>query len=108
MYPTDKAHLKIASSTKEQLKTAQAHLEERLRDEQKMIRSQKRLVKVQELMSSEEEKKKYRHKMVCRTIFLNSRKDFVFKNVCVKKFVHMYYERLNTAPYFSSNQFEIF
>lgn len=64
IYPTDKAHLKIPSSTKEQLKIAQASLEERLKEEQKMIRNQKRLVKVQELMSSEEEKKKHRHNLV--------------------------------------------
>lgn len=64
IYPTDRAHLKIPSSTKEQLKVAQASLEERLKEEQKMIRNQKRLVKVQELMSSEEEKKKHRHKLV--------------------------------------------
>lgn len=64
IYPTDRAHLKIPSSTKDQLKIAQACLEERLKDEQKMIRNQKRLVKVQELMSSEEEKKKHRYKLV--------------------------------------------
>lgn len=64
MYPSDKAHLKISYTTKEQLKTAQAQLEERLKEEQKMIRSQKRMVKVQELMSSEEEKKKQKHKLV--------------------------------------------
>lgn len=58
----DKAHLKIPTSTKEQLKIAKHHLEERLREEQKMVRSQKRLVRVQEMMSSEEEKKKQRHK----------------------------------------------
>ncbi|XP_056643360.1 PX domain-containing protein kinase-like protein [Diorhabda carinulata] len=62
--PTDKAHLKLATSTKEQLKHAVHKIEERLRDEQKVVRSQKKLVKVQEMMSCEEEKKKQaRHKM---------------------------------------------
>lgn len=64
LLPTDKAHLKIPSSVKERLKEATAKTEERLKEEQKMVRSQKRLVKVQEMMSSEEEKKKQRQKMV--------------------------------------------
>ncbi|KAG5860742.1 hypothetical protein JTB14_010739 [Gonioctena quinquepunctata] len=63
LLPTDKAHLKIPSSTKEQLKAAVAKMEGRLIGEQKLVRSQKRLVKVQEMMSCEEEKKKHRHKM---------------------------------------------
>jgi PX domain-containing protein kinase-like protein len=64
LLPDDKAHLKIPNATKEHLKSAALQVEERLREEQKMVRSQKRLVKVQEMMSSEEEKKKQRHKMV--------------------------------------------
>lgn len=60
--PDEKGHLKIPCSTKEQLRLAQMQLEERLKEEQKMVRSQKRLVKVQEMMSSEEEKKKRKHK----------------------------------------------
>ncbi|XP_044264656.1 PX domain-containing protein kinase-like protein [Tribolium madens] len=63
LLPDDKAHLKIPNSTKEHLKVAVTQMEERLREEQKMVRSQKRLVKVQEMMSSEEEKKKQRHKL---------------------------------------------
>jgi PX domain-containing protein kinase-like protein len=63
LLPDDKAHLKIPNATKEHLKSAALQVEERLREEQKMVRSQKRLVKVQEMMSSEEEKKKQRHKM---------------------------------------------
>ncbi|KAJ8948079.1 hypothetical protein NQ318_008430 [Aromia moschata] len=59
----DKAHLKILSAVKENLKIAVAKIEERLREEQKMVRNQKRLVKVQEMMSSEEEKKKQRQKL---------------------------------------------
>lgn len=62
--PGDKAHLKIPIATKEQLKVVRSHLEERLREEQKMVRSQKKLVRVQEMMSSEEERKKQRHKKV--------------------------------------------
>lgn len=62
--PTDRAHLKIPCSTKEHIKKCQTQLEDRLKEEQKTIRSQKRLVKVQELMSSEEEKKKQKQKLV--------------------------------------------
>lgn len=64
MSPDEKYHLKISSVVKDQLRNAQVQLEERLRDEQKMVRSQKRLVKVQEMMSSEEEKKKRKQKAV--------------------------------------------
>lgn len=71
LYPDDKAHLKFSATAKEQLKNAQSQMEERLKEEQKMIRSQKRLVKVQEMMSSEEEKKKHRHKMVGLTNIKN-------------------------------------
>ncbi|CAH0550760.1 unnamed protein product [Brassicogethes aeneus] len=60
---SQKCHLKIGSSTKERLKHAIKLIEDRLTDEQKMVRSQKRLVKVQEMMSSEEEKKKQRNKL---------------------------------------------
>ncbi|GJQ76117.1 hypothetical protein Trydic_g1865 [Trypoxylus dichotomus] len=63
LQPTDRAHLKIPNSTKEQLKKGTTLLEERLREEQKMVRSQKRLVRVQEMMSSEEERKKQRSKL---------------------------------------------
>ncbi|XP_045476028.1 PX domain-containing protein kinase-like protein [Harmonia axyridis] len=59
---TEKISLKLSSSNKEKLKLVQCQIENRLKDEQKMVRSQKRLVKVQEMMSSEEEKKKQRHK----------------------------------------------
>lgn len=66
--PNEKSHLKIPTSMKELLKNHIVHMEERLRDEQKTVRSQKRLVKVQEMMSSEEEKKKQRHKLVNKKI----------------------------------------
>lgn len=69
--PTDKAHLKIPSSTKEQLKKVITKIEERLKDEQKMVRSQKRLARVQEMMSSEEEKKKHRLKLVRQSLFIH-------------------------------------
>lgn len=58
----EKVSLKLSSSIKEKLKLVKNQIENRLKDEQKMVRSQKRLVKVQEMMSSEEEKKKQRHK----------------------------------------------
>ncbi|XP_044744682.1 PX domain-containing protein kinase-like protein [Coccinella septempunctata] len=58
----EKIFFKLPSSTKEKLKLVRNQIENRLKDEQKMVRSQKRLVKVQEMMSSEEEKKKQRHK----------------------------------------------
>ncbi|KAI4467204.1 px serine/threonine kinase pxk [Holotrichia oblita] len=63
LQPSDRAHLKIPNSTKEQLKKVTSLLEERLKEEQKMVRSQKRLVRVQEMMSSEEERKKQRSKL---------------------------------------------
>lgn len=64
LLPTDKAHLKMSTSIKEHLKNVVIKIQERLKDEQKMVRSQKRLARVQEMMSSEEEKKKHRQKLV--------------------------------------------
>lgn len=64
MQPTDKAHLKIPNATKEHLKTLKTQIEDRLKEEQKLVRSQKRIARVQEMMTSEEEKKKQRHKLV--------------------------------------------
>ena len=75
LQPTDKAHLKIPSATKEQIKIFTERLEERLRGEQKVVRNQKRLVKVQEMMSSEEEKKKLKSKMVRVRLKVNILKD---------------------------------
>ncbi|KAJ8975205.1 hypothetical protein NQ317_000203 [Molorchus minor] len=60
---SDKAHFKIPSSIKEQLKSAIAKTEGRLKEEQKLVRNQKKLVKIQEMMSSEEEKKKQRQRL---------------------------------------------
>lgn len=84
LLPTDKTHLKLPCSIKEHLKNFQLQLEERLKDEQKTIRGQKRLVKVQELMSSEEEKKKQKQKLVFSTgcIFLYNASLFFY---CLQK-----------------------
>ncbi|XP_058457515.1 PX domain-containing protein kinase-like protein [Malaya genurostris] len=57
-----KPHLKFSSNAKEQLKVALQKTENRVRDEQKSVKNQKRLVRVQEMMTSEEEKKKIKHK----------------------------------------------
>lgn len=59
-----KPHLKFSSVAKEQIKMCVQKCEARLRDEQKSVKNQKRLVRVQELMSSEEEKRKIKHKNV--------------------------------------------
>uniref|UniRef100_A0A1B0D5J5 PX domain-containing protein kinase-like protein n=1 Tax=Phlebotomus papatasi TaxID=29031 RepID=A0A1B0D5J5_PHLPP len=61
---TTKPHLKWSSCAKEQLKVSLQKAEHRLKDEQKSVRNQKRLVRVQEWMSSEEEKKKIKSKAV--------------------------------------------
>lgn len=61
----DKPHFKLSSHLKDALSEATNKAESRLRDEQKVARHQKRLVRVQEMMSSEEEMKKRRHKLVC-------------------------------------------
>lgn len=58
---TSKFSLKLSNSAKEHIKLAAQKTEQRLRDEQKSVKNQKRLVRVQELMSSEEEKKKIKH-----------------------------------------------
>lgn len=60
----NKPHFKFSTISKEQLKIAVQRTEQRLRDEQKSAKNQKRLVRVQELMSSEEEKKKIKQKAV--------------------------------------------
>ncbi|XP_061401250.1 PX domain-containing protein kinase-like protein [Musca vetustissima] len=55
-------HLKLSLNAKEAIKLAIQKTENRLRDEQKSVKNQKRIVRVQELMSSEEEKRKIKHK----------------------------------------------
>lgn len=64
----EKPHFKLSSHLKEALLAAANKAEQRLRDEQKVARHQKRLVKVQEMMSSEEEMKKRKHKLVSGSI----------------------------------------
>lgn len=53
-----KPTLKLTGTAKEQLLKAAQRTELRLQNEQKATKNQKRLVKIQEMMSSEEEKKK--------------------------------------------------
>ncbi|XP_055606278.1 PX domain-containing protein kinase-like protein [Uranotaenia lowii] len=59
---SQKPHLKFSSNAKELLKVALQKTENRVRDEQKSVKNQKRLVRVQEMMTSEEEKKKIKQK----------------------------------------------
>lgn len=60
----EKPYFKLNSHLKEALHEAVNKAEQRLKDEQKVARHQKRLVKVQEMMSSEEEMKKRKQKLV--------------------------------------------
>ena len=66
----EKPHFKLSIHLKDALLDAANKAEQRLRDEQKVARHQKRLVKVQEMMSSEEELKKRKHKLVSRLIII--------------------------------------
>ncbi|XP_014204336.1 PX domain-containing protein kinase-like protein isoform X2 [Copidosoma floridanum] len=59
----EKPHFKLSSHLKDALAEATNKAELRLKDEQKVVRHQKRLIKVQEMMSSEEEMKKRKHKL---------------------------------------------
>ncbi|KMY92149.1 PX domain-containing protein kinase-like protein isoform X3 [Drosophila simulans] len=58
----EKPYFKLSLNAKELLKQAAIKSENRLRDEQKSVKNQKRIVRVQELMSSEEEKRKSKQK----------------------------------------------
>lgn len=58
------SYFKISLNAKEIIKQAVQKAENRLRDEQKSVKNQKRIVRVQELMSSEEEKRKSKQKAV--------------------------------------------
>lgn len=60
----EKPYFKLSSHLKDALVEASNKAESRLKDEQKVARHQKRLVKVQQMMSSEEEMKKRKHKLV--------------------------------------------
>ncbi|XP_053962468.1 PX domain-containing protein kinase-like protein [Anastrepha ludens] len=57
-----RTHFKLSLNAKEFLKQAAQKTELRLRDEQKSVKNQKRIVRVQEMMSSEEEKRKSKQK----------------------------------------------
>ena len=65
-----KPNLKFSTTTKDILKIAVQKTEQRLRDEQKLVKSQKRMVRVQELMTSEEEKKKQNKQKVNKQSFV--------------------------------------
>ncbi|XP_075981462.1 PX domain-containing protein kinase-like protein [Anticarsia gemmatalis] len=57
-----RTHLKFPLALKEELKAAVAGIEARLKSEQKMVRSAKREVRIQEILSSEEEIKKQKRR----------------------------------------------
>ncbi|XP_067632522.1 PX domain-containing protein kinase-like protein isoform X2 [Eurosta solidaginis] len=57
-----RTHFKLSLNAKELIKQAAQKSELRLRDEQKSVKNQKRIVRVQEMMSSEEEKRKSKQK----------------------------------------------
>ncbi|XP_017467159.1 PREDICTED: PX domain-containing protein kinase-like protein [Rhagoletis zephyria] len=57
-----RTHFKLSLNAKEILKQAAQKSDLRLRDEQKSVKNQKRIVRVQEMMSSEEEKRKSKQK----------------------------------------------
>lgn len=61
---SNKYHLKLSLNAKDAIQKAVQRAECRLRDEQKSVKNQKRIVRVQELMSSEEEKRKTKQKAV--------------------------------------------
>lgn len=60
----EKPYFKLSIHLKDVLREAASKAEQRLKDEQKVARHQKKLVKVQEMMSSEEEMKKRKQKLV--------------------------------------------
>lgn len=59
-----RSQFKLSINAKEAIKLAIQKTENRLREEQKSVKNQKRIVRVQELMSCEEEKRKSKHKAV--------------------------------------------
>lgn len=59
----EKIHLKFPIQLKEELKAAVSSAEARLKREQKLVRSAKREVRIQEILSSEEEMKKQKKRM---------------------------------------------
>ncbi|KAJ8717122.1 hypothetical protein PYW08_005521 [Mythimna loreyi] len=58
----ERVHLKFPIALKEELKIAVANMEARLKSEQKMVRSAKREVRIQEILGSEEEIKKQKRR----------------------------------------------
>lgn len=64
------SYFKISLNAKEVIKNAALKAENRLREEQKSVKNQKRIVRVQELMSSEEEKRKSKLKAVEKIIHM--------------------------------------
>ncbi|KAL0820595.1 hypothetical protein ABMA28_006438 [Loxostege sticticalis] len=59
---TARAHLKFPRALKEEIANALAHVEARLKTEQKLVRSTKREVRIQEILNSEEEMKKQKRR----------------------------------------------
>lgn len=59
----NKPQFKMTQSIKEHLRLHGQKCETRLRDEQRSVKNQKRLVRVQELMTSEEKEKKAKAKV---------------------------------------------
>ncbi|KAJ0174249.1 hypothetical protein K1T71_010395 [Dendrolimus kikuchii] len=57
-----RSHLKFPISLKDELKTAVIMMETRLRSDQKLVRSAKREVRIQEILNSEEEMKKQKRR----------------------------------------------
>ncbi|VEN48946.1 unnamed protein product [Callosobruchus maculatus] len=63
LYPGEKAHFKLSTQLKDHLRTSIEKMEARLREEQRLVRGQKRLARLQEMMSvEEEEKRKHKNK----------------------------------------------
>lgn len=84
----EKPHFKLSCHLKDALLEASNKAELRLRDEQKVARHQKRLVKVQEMMSSEEEMKKRKQKLVNFKILLK-KKLFWFNYIVIIGFIRI-------------------
>lgn len=54
----------MSSNLREALRSASASIELRLRNEQKQVRTQKKIAKVQEMLTSEDEIKKRKQRLV--------------------------------------------
>ncbi|XP_026763124.2 PX domain-containing protein kinase-like protein isoform X2 [Galleria mellonella] len=62
MHDDERAHLKFPLPIKDELKAAVAQMESRLKSDQKLVRSTKREVRIQEILSSEEELRKQKRR----------------------------------------------